>query len=214
VKRLIYNMVRLILVILPVLLAVEKSAAQTGLVLYEGQTSQMGVEVFPGYSYDWKIYDQTNLSHEATSDEVEILSPATGPILNVLWKKAGTYFYKITVHNENGCMNLKYGKAIVTESLPTATISPPSPICQGDTAQLNVTLTGQGPWRIILFDGINSTTLTNITSSAYLIPVSPVSNTTYKITQVTDANGTNTTPSLPVDLLIKPKPVSSHIYSY
>ena len=207
-------MLRLILVAIPVLLAVVSSTAQTGLVLYEGQTYELGVQQTPGYTYDWKIYDETTFTHEATIDEVEFLGPTTNPMVNVLWKKAGTYFYKIEVHNENGCMNLKFGKVTVLVSLPTATISPPNPICQGDTAQLTVTLTGQEPWNIILFDGVNSVSYTNITSSPFLIQVSPLTNTTYQITQVTDANGTNTTPSLPVSLTIKPRPVGSHIYQY
>ena len=213
-KRPFYNMLRLILVMIPVLLAVVSSTAQTGLVLYEGQTYELGVQEFPGYTYDWRIYDEPTFTHEATIDEVEFLDPTTHPTVNVLWKKAGIYFYKITVNNENGCMNLKYGKATVTVSLPTATISPPSPICQGDTALLNVTLSGQGPWSIILFDGVNSVSYTNITVSPYLIPVNPLTTTTFQITQVTDANGTNSTPSQPVNLTIKPRPLSSHIYQY
>jgi len=207
-------MLRLILVAIPVLLAVVSSTAQTGLVLYEGQTYELGVQQYQGYTYDWRIYDESTFTHEATTDEVQFLGATTDPTVNVLWKKAGTYFYKITVHNENGCMNLKIGKATVTESLPTATIAPPAPVCLGDTAQLNVTLSGQGPWSIILFDGTNSTSYTNITSSPYLVPVNPLITTNYQITQVTDANGTNTTPSQPVVLVIKPRPVSSHIYQY
>lgn len=196
------------------LLALAPAKAQSGLVLPQGQSYELGVQPFAGYTYEWKVYDETSFTNEATPNEIEFLSPPTNPVVNILWKQAGTYFYKITVHNENGCMNTKIGKVVVTESLPTAAISPPNPVCLGDTAQLNITLTGQAPWNIVLYDGTNNITYSGIMNSTFHIPVNPLASTTYVITEVTDANGTNTTPSQPANLVVKPRPVSSHIYKY
>ncbi|MBK7027842.1 MAG: hypothetical protein IPH45_00880 [Bacteroidales bacterium] len=65
-----------------------------------------------------------------------------------------------------------------------------------------------------LFDGTTSQTYSDITSSPFIIPLNPSVTTSYQVLEVSDANGTNNIPTLPVELMVKPRPVSSHIYQY
>lgn len=202
------------LVFLPVFLGSLRGVAQSGIVISEGQTYTLGVQPTPGYTYEWIIYDETDLTTLATNDEIQYISSPDQATVDVLWKKSGVYFYKIIIHSDQGCMNYRIGKATVQSSLPTAVIAAPNPICTGDSTQLQVTLTGLGPWSITLSDGSNTIVYDNITSSPAMLLVNPTSTTNYQIMQVTDMNGTNSTPGLPVQLMVKPRPVSSHIYQY
>ncbi len=73
--------------------------------------------------------------------------------------------------------------------LPTAVISGDQTICEGETANLNVNLTGESPWRIYLSDGDDKTEH-NINESPSVLNVSPRVNTVYSIDSVFDGNGT------------------------
>lgn len=71
---------------------------------------------------------------------------------------------------------------------PTATINGTQTVCNGQQAQMSVTLTGTPPWSFVFNDGINPTTVNSIVISPYVFAVSPVFNTTYSMVSVTDAN--------------------------
>jgi hypothetical protein len=111
-------------------------------------------------------------------------------------------------------MNLKVGLMTVINALPTAVITPPLPICAGDPSILSVTLTGTSPWSITLSDGTNDYVFNNINSSPYnlTVPVNPTANTSYFIKEVSDANGTNTTPSGSVLQEVNPRPLTTPIF--
>ena len=102
----------------------------------------------------------------------------------------------------------------VGNPLPTATFTPPDPICTGESGLLSVVLTGTGPWNITYTDGVNTWTVTAISTTPYLLNVSPKTSTNYWITRVTDQNGTNSVPSSPITLQVNQKPSSSKIYLY
>lgn len=186
-----------------------------------GETTQFSVSDVPGDTYTWELYnDVTGLNLATTPGNCPATDASfsgginTGATVNVTWHTPGTYFYKVTASRGGCTSNLKLGTVIVTQSLPTASIGQPPPICAGDTATLEITLNGQAPWRIVIYDGTTSITYDNILSSPFLLPVSPQVSTTYQITEISDVNGTNTLPSQPVQLIVKPRPVSSHIYPY
>ncbi len=76
---------------------------------------------------------------------------------------------------------------IIVNASPTAIISGTTTICNGESTDLTITLTGVGPWDITYNDGSVDVTLTGITDNSYTLPVNPVNNTTYTLVSVDDA---------------------------
>ncbi len=73
--------------------------------------------------------------------------------------------------------------------LPTATLDGPLQVCEGEAVGLGVFLTGRSPWSFDLFDSAGTTSYTGISTDSFLIEVTPVQTTTYRITSLTDVNG-------------------------
>ena len=88
-----------------------------------------------------------------------------------------------------------YDFTFVVRTNSTSVLSATNPtICNGSSTNLNVVLAGSSPWNLTYSDGIISNTVTNITSTPYLINVTPTNNTTtYNITQLTDNIGCSST---------------------
>lgn len=99
-----------------------------------------------------------------------------------------TYF--VTGTDNNGCNNTSQ-IAITVNSLPTAVISGTNSICNGQTTNISVALTGTGPWVFVGNDGTGDATF-NATSSPLILPVSPNTTTTYSPVSIIDANCTGT----------------------
>jgi hypothetical protein len=215
-----YIFLKMLMIVISLVLAVAPAMAQD--TVYTGQTTDLSVVAIPGDTYVWELYNDVTGINFATDPgncppaEAYFTGGSTGPLVNVMWLNQGTYFYKVTAFRGNCTMNLKVGKMVVLWEIPTATIEPPPPICYGDSAQLSVILTGNGPWSITLTDGTSSWIFNNIISSPFTltVPVIPLVNTTYWITEVTDIHVTNTTPSPPVLQVVNPLPVNSKIYQY
>ena len=218
-NRLLHDIKRLALAaLLPLLLAMAPAMAQT--VVYQGDTTPLSVVQVPGDTYQWELYSDGAVNFATTPGNCPVTSatfvgPSTGPSVSVQWLKTGTYFFKVTAFDPTNCANnLKIGMIIVQAALPTATITPPGPICMGESASLDVALTGTGPWNVTFTDGVNTWTVTAIASSPYVLNVSPQTITSYRVLQVTDQSETNTVPSASVVLQVNPKPASSKIYLY
>lgn len=220
-SRLLRDIIRLALVVmLPLLLALAPAMAQT--VVYQNESTTLAVVQVPGDTYEWEIYSDgtvnfAKVSGNCPATSADFVGVNTGASVNVKWFKPGTYFFKVTAHDATNCtMNLKIGIIVVKEALPTAIISPPTnPICTGDTAPLEVTLTGTGPWSITYTDGTNVWKATIAENeNKYTIFVKPNATTNYWITEVKDQSGTNSVPSTSVELQVNPKPAMSKITSF
>jgi hypothetical protein len=67
----------------------------------------------------------------------------------------------------------------------TSSLAGDTTICRGDTTLLTLAFTGQGPWRVFLSDG---STL-NVLKPLLVIPVSPLTTTTYQVDSVMNLAG-------------------------
>jgi len=210
---------RLLLVMIPVLMALAPAKAQ--ITVFAGQTSPLSVVEIPGDTYTWELYnDVTGVNFAVvpgncpSSQAFFAGGVNTGATVNVTWLTPGTYFFKVTASRAGCASNLKVGKVIVLEALPTATLLEPPPVCRGDSATLTINLTGTAPWSIDVSDGVTTTTYNNISANPFTINVSPTATTSYTVTRVSDANGENFIPSNTVTLVVKPRAVTSPIIQY
>jgi hypothetical protein len=188
-------------------------------VVCPGRATDLSVVPVPGDTYVWELYKEVSAINFATTPgncppgDAYFTGVSTGPTVNVMWVNPGTYFFKVTAYRDSCTMNLKVGKMIVLDSLPTARLDSVPPICRGATAMLTVHLTGDPPWSLTYeANGANPVTIGNIMSTPYLIPVSPAVTTDYRVTTVSDIHCTNDVPSNTVTLIVKPKPVTSPIF--
>ncbi|KPK80046.1 MAG: hypothetical protein AMS27_17420, partial [Bacteroides sp. SM23_62_1] len=90
-----------------------------------------------------------------------------------------------------GCSSF-HTKQTSVLSIPTATLSGTTTICEGASANLTVTFTGTGPFDFIYTDGTTPVAVNGV-NSPYTFAVSPLSTTTYTILSVTHANGCDNT---------------------
>jgi len=192
-------------------------------VVYQGETTTLAVDSIYGDSYSWELYNDSTVNFATvpgacpTSNAEFVGGDNIGPSVQVEWKLPGTYFFKVTAWDVSGCtQNIKIGIMEVLEAKPTATISSPDPmlICAGETASLEVTLTGKAPWDITYTDGANSWTEKGITDSVYQLKISPNVSTVYWITEVKNARGTNLQDSESVLVVVSPKPEIGRIYVF
>lgn len=224
-KRPEYTFLRWLLVAIPLLLALAPARAQND--VYAGQTSELSVIEVPGETYTWELYNDVvgiNLviipGNCPSTEAFFVGGINTGPTVQVTWLAPGTYYYKVTAVNSCPTNNMRVGIMTVLPALPTANlVINPGEVCRGDSADVLVNFTGEAPWGFILEadDGINppvTSTYSNISDNPFVITVSPSTTTTYRVLQVSDANGLNTDPSGSVTLTIKPKPAGSAIYQY
>ena len=102
----------------------------------------------------------------------------------------GNYLVSLTlVNHTTGCTNVVSQAVRVFPKLG-ASLTSSGTICQGNSFVINTTLFGMPPFTLTYNDGVKNTTITNINSNVYGISVSPTSTTTYKITNLQDANCT------------------------
>ncbi|WP_297510896.1 YDG domain-containing protein, partial [Flavobacterium sp.] len=81
-----------------------------------------------------------------------------------------------------------YGTTSLITGSTAATINGTTSICSGDSAVINVAITGgRSPYTVVYSDGTNNFTESNYTSGASIV-VSPTVTTTYSIVSITDSN--------------------------
>jgi uncharacterized repeat protein (TIGR01451 family) len=110
-----------------------------------------------------------------------------GPSVNVNAGASGTFTLTLALTNSSGCSST-CSQTVTILPLPTAIVSGGGAICPGNTANIQATLTGTGPWTLIWSDGF---TQSNVAASPATRTVSPASTTVYSVTTVTDANCSN-----------------------
>ncbi|WP_264510953.1 YDG domain-containing protein [Flavobacterium sp. N1719] len=97
-----------------------------------------------------------------------------------------------------------YGTTSLITGSTAATMNGTTSICSGDSAVINVAITGgRSPYTLVYTDGTNNYTESNYVSGSSIV-VTPASTTTYSIVSITDANslvGTGNTGSAVITLL-------------
>jgi hypothetical protein len=221
------NIVRLLAVALMLLLTGASASAQS-VTVYAGQTFTFEVDVqfAAEENITYEIYDDfVGINMAVVPGNCPITSaffPSgnTGSTMDITWLVPGTYIVKVEAINDCPTNNMKFWLVEVLPALPTATlVINPEEVCRGDEADILVNFTGEAPWGFVLEadDSINppvTTTYSDINDNPFVITVSPATTTTYRVIQVSDANGINTDPSNVVTLTIKPRPAGSPIYQY
>ncbi len=100
-----------LLAFLLALFVAENSVAQGGIVVKEGQQKSLGILPNIGETYSWRIYNKPSLQTAdlAPPSQVEYNIGSNQPVLQVVWKKQGDFYYAVTVFNSKGCKNMKVG---------------------------------------------------------------------------------------------------------
>lgn len=218
------NIVTLLAVALMLLTTAAKATAQS-ITAYTGVpfTFEVNIPDVTEENITWEIYNDFAAINLAVipgncpaADGYFVGGDNTGSSVDIIWETPGTYLVKVKAVNSCPTDNMKFYLVTVLQSLPVATIIEPGVICEGEPAVLVVELTGDAPWSLVLFDGVNYVTYDNILTSPFTIIINPgpATNTSYTITQVSNIDGINDEPSNTVSLIVNPRPVNTHIYQY
>lgn len=124
---------------------------------------------------------------------LNFVSAGTGEI-NLATSVAGTYTVTNTIAASGSCPASSETFDITLNAKPTASISGGGIICAGSgtTVDVTATLTGAGPWSIVVNNGTTNLPAVPVTTSPYTISVNEIAAGTYTIATVTDANCSNT----------------------
>jgi hypothetical protein len=210
--------------LLLLLLALAPAMAQN--VVYQGQTTQLGVNQDPGDTYEWELYNDSTVNFAqvngvTSAAYADIVGANNTAVINVQWNQPGEYFFKVTA--KSSCTNnLRIGRMKVLPSLPGAVLSlNPDSMCIGDPARdLVLTFSGKGPWNMTLQveDLASGTVTTQVypgipeSDNPKKIPVGPNAFTKYTVIEVTNIFGTQSEPSNSVILKVHPLPEKTPIY--
>lgn len=184
----------------PVTKAYKNTGATGDLVMYGGSAcGGKGLQIkFTGsgpynIEYSKDAVAQTPVNNIAANPYTLITAPAP----------FGKYI--LTKVSAAGCVaTLKDTVDITTGTAPTANISGGASICQGDSTQLSVALTGVAPFKIKLNDGTTTSYKSNITASPYKFYVKTAG--TYTIDSVYDAACANITFFASASVVVNSKP--------
>ncbi len=100
-------------------------------------------------------------------------------------QKVEDYSFFVTQTGSNGCESPKEEIKVHIKALPSATISGNTSIALGETAQIRVNFTSDGPWNYVLSNGVTGST----SNSSIDIAVKPSTTTTYVVTEVSNTCG-------------------------
>lgn len=84
----------------------------------------------------------------------------------------------------DNCLKVAAGTPIIFYEIPEATLTGTTDICEGESTDLSINLTGQSPWTIRYFNGTDTVDLNGITTNPYVLTVTPGATTTYEVVAV------------------------------
>lgn len=118
--------------------------------------------------------------------------------------------YSLSSLSSQGCSGTFSGSAVVQiQAGPTASISGNQTICPGNSAQFSISMTGAGPWDISWMEGTSTLSQTGITSSPWVVTVTPSVTTTYKVTAVSNPSCSTGSISGSGQIVVQMAPVPS-----
>ncbi len=149
-------------------------------------------EVFDGD--DVQMYVLHNGNSASIVPPIIMVSPDAVVSFDPAQMNYGTIYYlSAVVGNAGGaqgidltdpCLQVAQGTPVVFYEIPTASMVGSTEVCEGNSTDLTITLTGAAPWTIT----INGTQV-SVIESPYTYTVTPGVTTDYSLTEVTDDNG-------------------------
>jgi len=160
----------------------------TGYLLKEDSTTINGVEasednITSGESGGGEYW----IKYEILEGDNEV-TPGNLAVSIVISNSAG-------ITNDTPYTSILNNDVTILTTKPTAIIAGTQQICLGDTAELNITFTGETPWNVDYFGGSTTESITGIIDNPFFFDVITRSSGTftYTITNVEDATGNNNT---------------------
>lgn len=111
----------LMLAIVLAWLTVAFAIAQGSIVVLEGETRNMKVDIHTGSSYEWTVYNESTFKIKAASTEVKIVTGQGTNSVTIQFLKPGFYYSTVVETDQSGCTNTK---AVVVEVKGKDTIWP------------------------------------------------------------------------------------------
>ncbi|MBU2556360.1 MAG: T9SS type A sorting domain-containing protein [Bacteroidetes bacterium] len=136
-----------------------------------------------GEAFDYESLLWTSSGDGTFDDESALLPvyiPGDGDI------DAGTVTLSLTAAASGSCEGTSIDFTLLIHALPTASISGDQTICEGDEAIVEISLTGQSPWMVMMEDLIDPMEIETELYQMSMTPEAPVSMT---LTSVADGNG-------------------------
>lgn len=146
-----------------------------------------------------------------TFDHDNILNPLYTPGPADI--SAGYVILSLTVNGQAECISQLSTDDVRIDFItpPSASISGPSAICNGDPVVLSFSLTGTPPWSLTYSDGSQNYTANNIPVSPYTATVYPIITTTYTLIQVNDVNCNGNFGTSAVTVSVLPNPTEYNL---
>ncbi|HFA47915.1 MAG TPA: hypothetical protein ENJ95_02720, partial [Bacteroidetes bacterium] len=148
-------------------------------------------EVFDGDDVQMFVFHSGN-SASIVAPVFSVTPTATATFDPATMTYGTTYYMSAVVGNGGGaqgvdlndpCLQVAQGTPVVFYEIPTAAIAGSTEICEGESADLTITLTGVSPWTVT----INGSPV-SVFNSPHTHTVQPDSTTDYILTEVMDAN--------------------------
>jgi len=111
------------------------------------------------------------------------------PFIFTVTPTASVTYTLTDVSDNSGCTGSAMGSAIIGFTPgSSASLSASQTICAGSSAALSIALSGSTPFQVVYSNGVGNTTINGITSTLYIVNVTPSATTTYSLVSVMGAN--------------------------